>query len=125
MALIDRCVKTQFRIKSYARIFQALRIELNREDEILQQTLEQALDFLKPGGRIGILSYHSGEDRRVKNFMKENENPCTCPREFPVCVCGREPRLKRLKPYLITASEEEVEKNVRARSAKFRIGEKL
>ncbi len=125
MTIIDLCVKGQFRIKSYARIFQALRIEVNRELEILQETLQQALSFLKPCGRIGILSYHSLEDRQAKIFMKEQENPCTCPREFPICVCGKKPQLKRIKPYLITPSQDETAINIRARSAKFRAGEKL
>jgi 16S rRNA (cytosine1402-N4)-methyltransferase len=124
-AIIDRFVKGQYRIKSYARIFQALRIEVNREMEILDETLDQAMSFLKPGGRIGILSYHSGEDRRIKNFLKKMENPCECPREFPVCVCGKKPQLKRIKPYLIIPSQEEIDRNSRARSAKFRAGEKL
>lgn len=123
--IIDRCIGPQFRIKSYARIFQALRIEVNRELDILRETLEQSLQKLNPGGRIGILSYHSLEDRICKFFLRDQENPCTCPPEFPICVCNRKPQLKRIKPYLILPSKEEIKKNPRARSAKFRVGEKL
>ncbi len=125
ISVIERCVPGKQKIKSYARIFQALRIEVNRELDILKEALEQGLNYLKPGGRMGVISYHSLEDRMVKNFFKEQENPCTCPPELPVCVCGKQPRLKRLRPWLIIPTEEEIKKNPRARSAKFRVGEKL
>ena len=125
LKIIDRCTPPQQRIKSYARIFQALRIEVNQELEILKRAMQQALIHLKPGGRIGVIAYQSLEDRLVKHFFKEQENPCACPPEFPVCVCGKTPQLKRLRPYLILPSEEELKGNPRARSAKFRVGEKI
>lgn len=125
MQIIDRSSNPRFRIKSYARIFQALRIEVNKELDILRRTLTVALEKLNSGGRIGVIAYHSLEDRICKHFFKEQENPCICPPEFPVCVCHREPRLKRIKPYLILPSEEEIKENPRARSARFRVGEKL
>ncbi len=123
--IIDRCVPQRHAKKSYARIFQALRIEVNRELEILQNALEQIVKALKSGGRLVVISYHSLEDRIVKNFLRKMENPCECPPELPVCVCGKKPVMKRIRPYLITPSEEEVAKNPRARSAKMRIGEKI
>jgi 16S rRNA (cytosine1402-N4)-methyltransferase len=125
LQIIDRSVTRNFRIKSYARIFQALRIEVNRELVLLKQALEQALVHLNPGGRMGIISYHSLEDRMVKQFFAAQENPCVCPPGLPECVCGRKPAIKRIKPYFMTAGEEEVRENPRARSAKFRVGEKI
>lgn len=112
-------------IKSYARIFQALRIELNDELNILQKTLIRSVSYLKPGGRIGIISYHSGEDRIVKSFFREQENPCTCPPDIPYCACGKKPLMRRLKPHLIVPDDEEVQQNPRSRSAKYRVGEKI
>jgi len=125
LAIIDRCVPRNFRIKSYARIFQALRIEVNHELDILRETLEQAMVFLNPMGRIGVISYHSLEDRIVKQFFASEENPCICPPGLPECVCGKVPRLRRIKPHLMTAGEDEIQNNPRARSAKFRVGEKI
>ncbi len=122
--LIDRCVPARFAKKSYARIFQALRIEVNQELDLLTKALAAAVKHLEPGGRLVVISYHSLEDRIVKNFLREQENPCTCPAELPVCVCGRKPTLKQLKPRLITPDEREVAQNPRARSAKMRVGEK-
>jgi len=123
--VIDRAVPRQHVVKSYARIFQALRIEVNQELQHLERTLSAALDFLKPGGRLVVISYHSLEDRMVKHFLMKQEKPCVCPPEYPVCICGRKPRLRRIKPYLITPVEEEVKQNPRARSAKMRVGEKI
>jgi 16S rRNA (cytosine1402-N4)-methyltransferase len=123
--IINRCVAGRFAVKSCARIFQALRIEVNDELKILEDTLRQSLQRLKKGGRIGVISYHSLEDRIVKNFLREQENPCTCPKEIPYCVCGRKPQMKRIKPYMIVPGFSEIKKNSRARSAKFRVGEKL
>lgn len=125
MEIIQRCVPGKFLTKSYARIFQALRIEVNRELPILKEALENALLVLKPGGRIAVLSYHSLEDRIVKNFIRHQENPCECPPEIPYCVCGKKPQLRKLKPALITAGKDEIKLNPRARSAKLRVGEKL
>ncbi len=125
MDIIQRCVPGKFLTKSYARIFQALRIEVNRELSVLEEALENSLHILKPGGRIAVLSYHSLEDRIVKNFIRRQENPCTCPPEIPYCVCGKKPQLKKLKPAFISAGAEEIKKNPRARSAKLRVGEKI
>lgn len=74
------------------RTFQAIRIELNKELEVLQNNLDDMIDLLNPGGRICIITFHSLEDRIVKTNFKRNENPCTCPSDFPVCVCGKNPR---------------------------------
>ena len=80
---------------------------------------------LKPGGRICIITFHSLEDRIVKNTFKELENPCTCPREFPVCICGKKPIVNIITKKPIVPSELEIEKNHRSRSAKLRVAEKL
>jgi 16S rRNA (cytosine1402-N4)-methyltransferase len=123
--IINRSVPGKTVIKSYARIFQALRIELNNELNLLQKTLIRSVPYLKPGGRVGIISYHSGEDRIVKSFFREQENPCTCPPDIPYCSCGKKPVMRRLKPHLIVPDDEEVRQNPRSRSAKYRVGEKI
>ena len=125
MRIIDGCVDARFATKSYARVFQALRIVVNRELEQLKTVLQNSLSLLKKGGRLAVISYHSLEDREVKNFFRYNEDPCTCPPELPYCVCGKEPLIKRIKPFLIRPGEEEIKRNPRARSAKLRIGEKI
>ena len=105
--------------------FQAIRIELNRELDVLRDSIDGMIASLNPGGRLCIITFHSLEDRIVKNRFKEFCTGCTCPPEFPVCVCGRKPmgRLVDKKP--ITASPEELERNPRSRSAKLRIIEKI
>lgn len=107
------------------RTFQALRIECNRELEVLKNSIDGLIGLLNPGGRICIITFHSLEDRIVKTAFRRNENPCTCPPDFPVCVCGKKPvgRVITRKPIL--PSEEEMEENPRSRSAKLRIFEKL
>lgn len=125
LEIINRCVPARFALKSYARIFQALRIEVNDELNILKTALEQSLLYLKPGGRIGVIAYHSLEDRIVKQFFNREENPCVCPPELPLCVCGKRPRMKRIRPYLIKPDTAETVENPRSRSAKLRIGERL
>lgn len=107
------------------RTFQAVRIACNRELDVLQDSIDGLIDLLKPGGRLCIITFHSLEDRIVKNAFKRNENPCTCPPEFPVCVCG-----KKLKGTVITRkpivpSEEELKRNKRAASSKLRVFEKI
>ena len=87
--------------------------------------MRRAVDRLKPGGRLAVITFHSLEDRIVKNAMAEAAKGCVCPPEFPVCVCGRKPTLKLIAKKPITASEEELEANPRARSAKLRVAEKL
>ncbi len=123
--LIDSCTPFKMRVKTYARIFQALRIEVNEELSIIEDTLTESLNFLNAGGRVIAISYHSLEDRIVKEFFKREENPCNCPPEIPYCVCGKKPRIKRIKPYLIRPGEEEISINSRARSAKMRVGERV
>ena len=107
------------------RTFQALRIECNRELEVLNNTLQDMIDSLKSEGRLCIITFHSLEDRAVKQSFKTNENPCTCPPDFPVCVCGKKPKGKNITRKPITASEEELEANSRSQSAKLRIFEKI
>ncbi len=106
------------------RTFQALRIECNRELEVLKNSIDGLIGLLNPGGRICIITFHSLEDRIVKTAFRRNENPCTCPPDFPVCVCGKKPvgRVVTRKPILPT--EKEMEENPRSKSAKLRIFEK-
>ena len=106
------------------RTFQALRIECNRELEVLESTLDDMIDCLKDKGRLCIITFHSLEDRAVKNNFKKNENPCICPPDFPVCTCGRKSKGKIITRKPITASERELEENSRSQSAKLRIFEK-
>ena len=105
--------------------FQAIRIELNRELEVLRDSLDDMIDFLNPGGRISIITFHSLEDRIVKNAFRTNEHPCTCPPDFPVCVCGKvsKGRVVTRKPVL--PGEKELEENSRSKSAKLRVFERI
>lgn len=106
------------------RTFQAIRIECNRELEVLRDSLDDFIEMLAPGGRICIITFHSLEDRIVKTAFKRNENPCTCPPDFPVCVCGQVSRGKVVSRKPILPTEEEVAVNKRAKSAKLRVFEK-
>lgn len=105
------------------RTFQAIRIEVNAELDVLKSTLEDAYDILAPGGRIAIITFHSLEDRIVKEQFAKWCQGCTCPKEFPVCVCGKKPKGKTFKS--ISPSKEELEENPRARSSRLRIFEKF
>lgn len=107
------------------RTFQAIRIEVNSELKILNKTIEDGVNRLNKGGRMAIITFHSLEDRIVKLKFRELENPCTCPKEFPVCVCGKKPLVKVLSKKGIAPTEKEIEENPRSRSAKLRIIEKL
>lgn len=107
------------------RTFQAIRIEVNNELGILEKTVEDMTDLLNPGGRICIITFHSLEDRIIKQTFKRLENPCICPRDFPVCVCGRKPLIKIITKRPITAGKTELAENNRAHSAKLRIAERL
>lgn len=107
------------------RTFQAIRIELNKELEVLQNNLDDMIDLLNPGGRICIITFHSLEDRIVKTNFKRNENPCTCPSDFPVCVCGKKSKGKVVTRKPIIPSEEELEVNSRSKSAKLRVFERV
>ena len=107
------------------RTFQAIRIEVNGELAILNKAIEDGVEHLNKGGRMAIITFHSLEDRIVKLKYRELSNPCTCPKEFPVCICGKKPLVKIISRKAIEPSKEEVEKNPRSRSAKLRILEKL
>ena len=106
------------------RTYQAIRIELNRELDVLRETLDDMIELLNPGGRICIITFHSLEDRIVKSAFRKNENPCTCPSHFPVCVCGNVSKGKVITRKPILPSEEELEENSRSKSAKLRIFER-
>lgn len=108
-----------------AKTFQAVRIEVNGELEGLRETLENAVDMLKPNGRLCVISFHSLEDRIVKQVMSEKSKGCICPKDLPVCVCGRTPQVKIITKNPICASDEEIKNNVRSRSAKLRVAEKI
>ena len=105
--------------------FQAIRIAVNRELEVLERGLEGAFGLLSPGGRLSVISFHSLEDRVVKQFMAQKAQGCTCPKDFPVCVCGNSPKVKIITRKPILPSDAEIEANPRARSAKLRVCEKL
>ena len=113
------------RIHPATRVFQALRIAVNEELDALQDGLAAAVDLLRPGGRLVVLSYHSLEDRIVKRFLQAERRGCTCPPEAPVCVCGRKPRLRLLSAKGLVPSPAEVSSNPRARSARLRAAERL
>jgi 16S rRNA (cytosine1402-N4)-methyltransferase len=113
------------RIHPATRVFQALRIAVNEELDALEQALAAAVDLLRPGGRLVVLSYHSLEDRIVKRFLQAERRGCTCPPEAPVCVCGRLPRLRLLAPKGLVPSPAEISANPRARSARLRAAERL
>ncbi|SQB34885.1 S-adenosyl-methyltransferase MraW [Clostridium cochlearium] len=126
--IIKRAIPAKFRREGphpAKRTFQAIRIEVNGELEILNKAIEDSVKGLKSGGRIAIITFHSLEDRIVKNKFKELEDPCICPRDFPICTCGRQPLVKIITRKPIEPSKEEVERNPRSRSAKLRIAERL
>ena len=107
------------------RTFQALRIELNEELKVLEDSIDVMIDLLNTGGRLSIISFHSLEDRIVKNIFRRNENPCTCPKNFPICVCGNTSKGKVVTRKAILPSEEEILYNSRSKSAKLRVFEKI
>lgn len=129
VGIIDAAIPKKFRAKDGShparRTFQALRIAVNDELEPLSKALEDFTDMLKPGGRLCVIAFHSLEDRIVKNTFRTLNNPCVCPKDFPVCVCGRKPQLKLITGKPITATDEELEMNPRSRSATLRVAEKL
>ena len=106
------------------RTFQAIRIELNRELQVLEQSIDTMIDLLNPGGRLSIITFHSLEDRIVKNKFRDQENPCICPPEFPVCMCGRKSKGRVVTRKPVLPSEEELAANKRSKSAKLRVFEK-
>ena len=107
------------------RSFQAIRIAVNDELGAVEKVMRDAVDCLNPGGRLAIITFHSLEDRIVKNGMADAAKGCTCPPNFPVCVCGKQPRVKLISRKPIVSGDEELERNPRARSAKLRVCEKL
>lgn len=107
------------------RVFQALRIEVNRELEVLENTIETVVDHLKVGGRIAIISFHSLEDRIVKNKFKDLATSCICPPELPVCVCNHKAKIKVITRKPITATMKELKMNSRSKPAKLRVGERI
>ena len=126
--IIRRAIPMKYQKKSghpAKRTFQAIRIELNRELEVLRDTLDDMIEILNPGGRLCIITFHSLEDRIVKSAFKKNENPCTCPSHFPVCVCGNVPKGTVITRKPILPSDEELEVNSRSKSAKLRIFERI
>ena len=125
--IIRQCIPMKMQVTGghpAKRTFQAIRIELNRELDVLRESLDGMIDLLDDGGRICIITFHSLEDRIVKTIFRKNENPCTCPSDFPVCVCGKKSKGKVItrKPILPTTAEQE--ENPRSKSAKLRIFER-
>lgn len=108
-----------------ARNFQAIRIAVNNELEEFQEALDQVYELLVSGGRLIVVSFHSLEDRIAKTYLKQMATGCTCPPSFPICKCGKKPKMKILTKKPILAAKDEVSKNIRARSAKMRVGEKI
>lgn len=123
--IIGHSVPHRYQIKSFARIFQALRLAVNDELRNLSEVLRTSLEWLSELGRLVVISYHSLEDRLVKDFFKKESARCVCPPELPVCVCGKKGTLNILTKRVVRPSEEEVRRNPRSRSAKLRAAERL
>jgi 16S rRNA (cytosine1402-N4)-methyltransferase len=123
--LIEEVVPKQFLNKTLSRVFQSLRIYINNELDVLKEFLSKSVELLKTDGRIVVLTYHSLEDRIVKEFFKFESSSCVCPPEFPVCVCDKKKRLEILTKKPVVATEDEIKKNLRSRSAKLRAGQKI
>ncbi len=107
------------------RVFQALRIEVNDELGSLERALPAALEMLRPGGRLGVISFHSLEDRLVKRFLRAQEHGCTCPPDFPVCVCGSQPTMRATPRRAVRPTAGEIARNPRAQSARLRVGTRV
>ncbi len=122
--IIENVIPKDRAFKTLSRIFQALRIEVNKELEALEKGLKSSVEVLKKGGRIAVISYHSLEDRIVKQFFKYENLECVCPAYLPRCVCGKERRLNIITKKPIIPTEEEIKENSRARSAKLRVAER-
>ena len=121
--IVSSIIRGPHRTKSLARVFQALRIYINKELEQLEKVLPDACDLLLPSGRLAVISYHSLEDRIVKHFFRKQSKPlCTCPPRLPVCQCGAVTKMNVITRRAIKASDQEVEQNPRARSARLRVG---
>lgn len=125
--IIKAAIPAKMRVKGghpSKKTFQAIRIECNRELDVLKDSLDELIGLLNPGGRIAIITFHSLEDRIVKASFRKNENPCTCPSDFPVCVCGKRSQGKAITRKPILPSEAEIAENKRSKSAKLRVFEK-
>ena len=126
--IIRESIPMKMQVKSghpAKRTFQAIRIELNRELDVLRDSLDGMIDILDDGGRLCIITFHSLEARIVKTIFRKNENPCTCPSDFPVCVCGKKSKGKVITRKPILPGETEMEENPRSKSAKLRIFERV
>jgi len=127
--IVVEAIPAQNRRKSLihpaTRVFQALRIAVNKELEEIENFLSIVLGCLNPGGHLSIISFHSLEDRLVKNFMQKHQKGCECPPQFPVCICGKKPQLKILTGKAIFAEDSEIAENPRARSARLRAACKI
>ena len=126
--IIRESIPMKMQVKSghpAKRTFQTIRIELNRELDVLRDSLDGMIDILDDGGRLCIITFHSLEDRIVKTIFRKNENPCTCPSDFPVCVCGKKSKGKVITRKPILPGETEMEENPRSKSAKLRIFERV
>lgn len=125
--IIQAAVPARYRREKHParKSFQALRIAVNEELEALREVLPQAVTALKAGGRLCVISFHSLEDRIVKRFLQDQSRQCTCPPDFPVCICGCRPPLKLVHRKPILPTEEEIAANPRARSAKLRVAERI
>jgi 16S rRNA (cytosine1402-N4)-methyltransferase len=124
-SIIESIVPHKLSIKSIARVFQAIRIEVNQELKSLRKALESAVEVLNPGGRIVVISYHSLEDRLVKEFFKYESLKCVCPPKFPKCVCSKKQRVKIITKQVRFPSPEEIKSNPRARTARLRVAERV
>lgn len=125
VSIIRRAYPVRSQKHPAKKTFQAIRIEVNRELEVLERAIEKAVKSLKKGGRLAIITFHSLEDRIVKNKFKELEKGCTCPPELPVCMCGKKPQVKVITRKPVCAGKDELEYNNRAHSAKLRVVEKI
>jgi 16S rRNA (cytosine1402-N4)-methyltransferase len=125
VGIIEKATPPQHRSKTLARIFQSLRIAVNDELSVLEETLDQAMDALDVGGRLVVISYHSLEDRIVKKFLRYEALDCVCPPRIPVCSCDKVSRVRILTSKHMEADENEIRRNPRARSARLRAGEKI
>ncbi len=123
--IVKKIVPFRNRIKSQSRIFQALRIRVNFETMNLQNVLDQAIPLLKKNGRLVTIAYHSLEDKKIKEFFHQGENPCTCPPDFPICVCHKQAIIRILTKKAVKPSSSEIERNNRSRSARLRAAEKI
>lgn len=125
--IIKAAIPAKMRMNGHPskRVFQAIRIECNKELDVLRDTMDTMVSLLNPEGRLSIITFHSLEDRIVKSAYRKYENPCTCPPEFPVCVCGKKPLGKAVSRKPILPSKEELEENSRSKSAKLRVFEKF